>query len=482
MTGPVLAIDQGTTSTRAVLVYADGRTVPLLSREHRQSYPRPGWVEHDADELLADIAACLDAAAAYDVAAVGLDNQGESCLAWDAETGRPVGPVIVWQDDRTSAVTERLRGEGAEPLVTGRTGLPLDPYFSASKLGWIVREVPEARRLARAGRLRLGTTDAYFRERLTGRFETDVATASRTSLMALDTLAWDADLAALFGVPLAALPAIGPTSGELGHVRCGARTVPFTASIVDQQAALYGHGCTRPGEAKITCGTGAFVLAVTGARPPAGSGALPTVLWQQAGEAAVFGLDGGVYAAAAAVNWARRIGLFAEFAEIDRFDTPRAITRGLAFVPALSGLAAPHWERGARGSFVGLSLETSRSDMMQALLEGVALRIAEVTRAIAAVTALSGPLPVDGGLSANPYFTQMLADAVGLDLNIAAMPDVTARGTARLAAEAIGMAVAPPAPGGRVTAAPLPAGAATRFAAAVSATRRLADSWHDTDR
>ncbi len=478
MTAPaasaVLAIDQGTTSTRAVLAHRDGSMTPLLSREHRQSYPRPGWVEHDPDELLNDIAACLEAAGDHDIAAVGLDNQGESCLAWDADTGRAVSPVIVWQDERTRADIERLRADGAEAFVAERTGLPLDAYFSASKLGWIVREIPEARRLAGSGRLRLGTTDAFFRDRLTGRFETDVATASRTSLMALETCAWDADLAALFGVPIEALPAIGPTSGDLGRIRCGAGEVAFTASIVDQQAALYGHGCRAPGDAKITCGTGAFVLCVTGARPPAGTGALPTVLWQLPGEAPVFGLDGGVYAAAAAVNWARRIGLFREFDEINRFDAPLAIARGLAFVPALSGLAAPHWDRAARGSFVGLSLETTPADMMQALLEGVAFRIAEVTAAMALATPLATPIPVDGGLSANPYFTKMLADAVGHDLRIADIPDVTARGTAALAAEALGLPIAAPTAGTRVAASPLPDGALSRFAAAVAATRQLA--------
>ncbi|RAI03903.1 glycerol kinase [Acuticoccus sediminis] len=470
----VLAIDQGTTSTRAVLVGPDGTTTPLLSREHRQSYPQPGWVEHDGEELLADIAACLDAAGGHGVAAVGLDNQGESCLAWDADTGRPLCPVIVWQDDRTRAATDRLRADGYEALVGERAGLPLDPYFSAAKLGWIVRNVPEAARLAEAGRLRLGTTDAFFRDRLTGRFETDVATASRTSLMALDTCAWDTDLCTIFGVPVEALPPIGPTSGDLGRVRCGEAEVPFTASIVDQQAALYGHGCRAPGEAKITCGTGAFLLAVTGSRPAAWSGALPTVLWQRSGEAPVFGLDGGVYAAAAAVNWARRIGLFQDFAEINRFDAPPAIGRGLAFVPALAGLACPHWDRSARGAFVGLSLDTTAADMIQAILEGIALRIAEVAHAIAAVHPLASPIPVDGGMSANPAFVSMLANALGCDVRIADAPDVTAAGTAALAAEAIGRPIAPPRTG-RVVAATAPdPDAATRFAAAVAASRQFA--------
>ena len=285
---------------------------------------------------------------------VGIDNQGESCLAWDAETGEPVSPVIVWQDERTADVTERLRAEGAEALTLERAGLPLDPYFSASKMGWIVAHVPEAAALARRGRLRLGTTDAWFRQRLTGRCETDPTTASRTSLMSLASCTWDAELCALFGVPVEALPAIAPTTGELGEI--GRRRL--TASVVDQQAALRGHGCAAPGEAKITFGTGAFVLAVAGeALPPAGAGPLPTVAWARAGERPTYALDGGVYAAGAAVNWARSLGLFREWAEIADFGEP-AIARGLAFVPALAGLACPHWDRRARGAWMGMGLDT----------------------------------------------------------------------------------------------------------------------------
>jgi len=477
----VLAIDQGTTSTRGLLRGADGSHRLVHTVEHGQHYPAAGRVEHDPRELLRDVSACLDAAGeAGGVSAVGIDNQGESCLAWDADTGEPVCPVIVWQDDRTKAVTERLRADGCEAIVAERAGLPLDPYFSASKLGWIVREIPEAGRLAAKGRLRLGTTDAFFRDRLTGRFETDVTTASRTSLMALDRCAWDAELCALFGVPLDALPPIGPSSGDLGTVRCGGRAVPLAASVVDQQAAVYGHGCRAPGDAKVTCGTGAFMLAVTGAgRPASGTGALPTVLWQKAGEAPVYGLDGGVYAAAAAVNWARRIGLFADFADIGGFARPPAITRGLAFVPALSGLACPHWDRAARGTFLGLSLDTDREDMAQAVLEGVALRIAEVARGMAAAISLRAPVAVDGGMGANPWFTQFLADALGLDLVVSDVADVTALGTAAMAADWVSAdrLVAPvrsPQEGLRVEARILPADVFSRFEAAIASVRSFA--------
>lgn len=469
----VLAIDQGTTSTRAVLCGEAGLRV-LCASEHRQHYPAAGRVEHDPAELLRDVAACL-AAAPDEVAAVGIDNQGESCLGWDAETGEPVGPVIVWQDDRTRGDTERLRADGCEALVRERAGLPLDPYFSASKLAWIVREIPEARRLAERGRLRLGTTDAFFRDRLTGRFETDITTASRTSLMNLASGEWDEDLCALFGVPREALPPIGPSTGDLGTVRCGAREAPLAASLVDQQAAVYGHGCREPGDAKITCGTGAFMLAVSGhERPTASTGALPTVLWQRAGEPPVYGLDGGVYSAAAAVNWARRIGLFSDFAEIDAFERPPAILSGIAFVPALSGLACPHWDRAARGTFLGLSLDTDRTDMVRAVLEGVALRIAEVARAMASAVPLASPVALDGGMSANPWFSQFLADALGLDLRVSDAPEVTALGTAIMASEWVGAPVARPETGRIIRTRPLAPEVLSRFEAAVAAVRSYA--------
>ncbi|NHB77732.1 FGGY family carbohydrate kinase [Rhodobacter calidifons] len=438
----IAAIDQGTTSTRVLLLRADGGLDPLLSLPHAQTYPAPGHVEQDGEELLANVRRCLDAAGA-DV--VGLANQGESCLAWDARDGRPVSPVISWQDDRTADVTAGLERDGAGPLVMARAGLPLDPYFSASKLGWILRHVPAAATLAAQGRLRLGTTDAFFRDRLTGRCETDIATASRTSLMNLDTGAWDPDLCALFGVPMACLPRIGPTSGELGPLPGGAL---LAASIVDQQAALYGHGCRRPGAAKVTFGTGAFVQCLTGALVrPARPGPLPTVAWQKAGEPVTHALDGGVYAAASAVNWARGLGLFDDHETISAFAAPPAIDRGLIFVPALAGLGCPHWQRAVRGAWLGLGLDHGKADLMQALLEGVALRTAEVLDAMRAVHALDGAVSVDGGLARNAYFVDFLSEVAGQDLHLPAETEQTAMGLALMAAEACGLEPLPPGAG-----------------------------------
>jgi glycerol kinase len=441
----VIAIDQGTTSSRALALGGDGLLQPILSLPHGQTTPAPGHVEQDAEELLTNIQRCL-AASGADI--VGLSNQGESCLAWDARDGRPVSPVISWQDDRTADVVAALDRDGAAPLVMGRSGLPLDAYFSASKLGWIVRHLPRAADLARQGHLRLGTTDAFFRDRLTGRFETDVATASRTSLMGLSSGAWDPDLCQMFGVPISALPRITPTSGDLGTLPGGAR---LAASIVDQQAALFGHGCRAPGQTKITFGTGAFAQCLTGALVRPGAAVLPTVAWQEGQGPVTYALDGGVYAAASAVNWARGLGLFTDHAEIAAFasalkDSP-AIDRGLAFVPALVGLGAPHWNRAARGAWLGLGLADGKADLMQALLEGIALRSVEVLAAMASVQAADGPVSVDGGLSRNPYFTQFLADTLGRDLFLSDEVELTAAGLAQMAARTAGVSVPEVRPG-----------------------------------
>lgn len=434
----VLAIDQGTTSTRALELSESGAFRVITAVEHKQIYLRPGWVEHDPEELLANIRTCLDASQDADV--LGLDNQGESCLAWDAQTGEPVSPVIVWQDTRTTEETEKLRSAGAEALTLERAGLPLDPYFSASKLGWIFRELPDAQWLARAGRLRLGTTDAFFRHRLAGICQTDPTTASRTSLMNLRTCQWDADLCDLFGVPMECLPDIAPTSGDLGEVD----GKWLTASVVDQQAALRGHGCKAIGDAKITFGTGAFVLAVDGGQvPPQGRGPLPTVAWKLDGEDPTYALEGGVYAAASAVNWCRDLGLFNGFDDIMDFDAPSAVSRGLVFVPSLVGLACPHWDRRAKGAWLGMGLETRAKDLAQAVLEGIAFRTAEVIASFDDVTPLNTPLSVDGGMTRNRWFCQFLADTLGRELVVSEEPDLTALGTADLAATGAGKTIEP---------------------------------------
>ncbi len=345
----VLAIDQGTTATKSFTLDEEGRFESVAAFEHRQIYPNAGWVEHDPEELLRNVSACLEAAGKVD--AIGMDNQGETVVAWDAGTGKPIYNAIVWQDSRTQDTTEKLKADGAEEITLARAGLPLDPYFSAGKLRWLLDHVDGARSLLKQGRLRLGTSDAFFLDRLTGTFATDVTTASRTSLMSLDTCTWDPELCKLFGVPIECLPEIRSTAGDFGQ----AGKIPVTASLVDQQAALFGHGCPT----KITFGTGAFALTVTGEARVDGSkfGILPTLAWKIKNEPAQRAIEGGVYNAGSAVNWARGLGLFREFSDIENFELPSALSRNLVFVPALSGLACPHWDRGAAGLWIGMGLE-----------------------------------------------------------------------------------------------------------------------------
>ena len=350
----VIAVDQGTTGSGVHVLQSDGAFTSGAAIDHKQFYPQPGWVEHDAEELVTNVATLIAAAKKEHGAAlkgIGIANQGETVIAWDARTKRPIHHAIVWQDARTHARVEELKSAGYEQTTLTNAGLPLDPYFSATKLRWILDHVPEAETLRREKRLRFGTSDAFFLDRLAGVFATDVTTASRTSLMNLETLQWDPLLAEVFEVPIECLPEIRPTTGDFGAID----GIPITASMVDQQAALFGHGCRKPGDAKITFGTGAFALAIAGPRPlkDAKSGLLPTVAWKLGNAPATFAIDGGVYNAASALNWARELGLFADFAEIDSFDATPAIARGLAFVPALSGLGCPYWDRSATGLWLG---------------------------------------------------------------------------------------------------------------------------------
>ncbi len=438
----VLAIDQGTTGTKAFTLDESGTLSRVAGFEHKPYYPQAGWVEHDAEELLSHVSACVDAAARVD--AIGIDNQGETIVAWDSETGKPCTYAIVWQDDRTKDVTEKLKADGAEELTLARAGLPLDPYFSASKMRWIIDNVDEAKSLLKQKRLRLATSDALFLDRLTGTFATDVTTASRTSLMSLDTMQWDDELLSLFGVPRECLPEIRSTTGPFGEHR----GIPITASLVDQQAALFGHGCAAEGDAKITFGTGAFALAVAGNnRPPKNeAGLVATVAWKQGTAPAAFALDGAVYSAASAINWARSLGLFSNYDEIDFFAAPSALSRGIVFVPALSGLACPHWDRNASGLWIGLGLDTTKQDMMQALLEGIALRAAEVMETMAASLPLRDVISIDGGLANNSYFTQFLANALNRTVTVASSTELTAMGTARMAMAGFGVSSLPPLP------------------------------------
>jgi glycerol kinase len=326
--------------------------------------------------------------------------------------------------------------QGLAGTILALSGLPLDPYFSAAKLGWLLRERPAVAAAHRAGRLRLGTTDAFLLDRLGGTFATDRATASRTGLMNLASGNWDADLCAMFGVPMECLPEVRGNLAGFGQIG----GVPVVAAIVDQQAALYGHGCRAPGNAKITFGTGAFALAISGTTPPDADrlhGLLPTVAWDL-GDGMVYALDGGVQDAGSAVEWALGAGLASGIEDFDDFAAPPAVERGLVFLPVFSGLGAPHWDRSAAPIMIGLTPDMTRRDICQALLEGIAFQTAILVAEIARSVPLSQPVSIDGGLSTSRYFTTFLAQMCQRDIAVSAVVERTAFGAANLAARALG--------------------------------------------
>lgn len=427
----VAAIDQGTTSTRCVVIEDGGKWRVADSRRHVQHYPSPGWVEHDSEELLRNVVSVLQAAGPVDV--IGIANQGESCLAWDAQTGSALSPVIVWQDTRTVDKLGEL-GRSAQKRSKQVCGLPLDPYFSASKLAWLLKNIPAVASAYSAGRLRLGTTDSFFLDRLCRSFVTDLATASRTGLLDLQTGTWSREMCELHGVPIECLPTISTVDGEFGKI--GA--TPVKVSIVDQQSALYGHNCRNPGDCKITFGTGAFLLAVSGNERPQDSELIPTIAWHRAGEVPTFAIEGGVYDAGGALEWASSIGLLSAPEDVEAFEGPSALSRGIAFVPAFSGLAAPYWDRRAAPLFIGMHHSTDRRDMVRAVLEGIAMLTVGLIEAASEVTSRNASISIDGGLSQSSYFAQFLASASNRTIIVPSMHEVTALGLAELCGADVG--------------------------------------------
>lgn len=445
----ILAIDQGTTGTKVLALDRQARVVGEGLREHTQHHPEAGWVEHDPEELFAMVrAAAADAlaaagAAAADVAAIGLDNQGETVMAWSAATGRPLHRAIVWSCRRTSAMAEAWeRAPGWPDRVKAKTGLRIDAYFSATKMRWLLDHVPAVAAARRDGTLRLGTLDTWLLYRMSGgaAHVTDPSTAARTLLFNIHTGAWDPDLLGYLDIPAGALAQVRPSMGVLCETDpdafLGIRT-PVTASLVDQPAALYGHLCLDAGGAKCTYGTGCFLYMNSGARPAdSGAGLLTTVVWDK-GSGPVYALDGGVYTAGTAIKWLLQVGLLnsaAESAGLAQSIDSTAVT----FVPALTGMAAPYWDSESRGAFLGLTAAAGRADLVRAALEGVAHRVADVAEAMS--RDLGTPLPylrVDGGMTRNPFLMQFQADLLGVPVEVSHFPDVTALGTAFLTGEGL---------------------------------------------
>jgi glycerol kinase len=441
----VIAIDQGTTGT-TVLVLDEALAVRGRGyQEFRQIYPTPGWVEHDPEDIWASVISALHQALAgiapSSIAAIGITNQRETSVLWDRRTGKAVHNAIVWQDRRTADRCAELRAAGKEARVRELTGLTLDPYFSGTKIGWMLSNISELASPARAGQLAFGTIDAYLLWRLTGGavHATDVTNASRTLLFDLNQLAWSDELLELLGIPRAILPAVVASSGTAGAT-AGVPGVPDGIPIAglagDQQSALFGQACFSPGDAKCTYGTGAFILMNTGDRPVASkSGLLTTVAWKLGTGELRYALEGSAFIAGAAVQWLRDgLQFFSSAAEIESLALSVPDSGGVIVVPAFAGLGAPHWRPDARGSITGLTRGTTRAHVARATLEGIALQNVDILRAMERDSGRPlTTLKVDGGAAANNLLMQFQSDVLGVEIARPALVETTALGAAFLA-------------------------------------------------
>lgn len=442
----ILVIDEGTTSTRAMLFSPGGTCLATEQRELAQHYPRPGWVEHDAEEIWSSSLACARAVVAAGggaerVAALGITNQRETIVFWSRKTGRALAPAIVWQDRRTADLCARLKAGGHEEAVQAKTGLLLDPYFSASKIAWAMENWPQLR--AAGGDLCAGTVESWLVFRLTGGLHvSDATNASRTALMDIGKGSWDEGLLDLFGVPRAALPAIVDCAGRLGETlpEHFGKALPIAGLAGDQQAAAIGQACLAPGNSKATYGTGAFILTHTGAEQRRSRHRLlSTIAWQLGGERR-YALEGSVFVAGSLIKWLRDdLGLLGSAAETEALARSVPDSGGVQIVPAHSGLGAPHWRPDARGAVTGLSFATGRAHVARAALEAMAHQTHDLMRAFAADGAPWEVLKVDGGMASNGWLAQDLADMLGLTVERPEYVETTALGAAMLAGVGSGM-------------------------------------------
>ncbi|MGE0867499.1 MAG: glycerol kinase GlpK [Kofleriaceae bacterium] len=446
----VIAIDQGTTGSTVLVLDEQLQLRGRGYQEFRQIYPRPGWVEHDPEDIWRSVLGALQAAITgidpSSIAAIGITNQRETAVLWNRETGAPVHNAIVWQDRRTADRCAELKAQGREPRVRELTGLTLDPYFSGTKVAWMLDNVPGIADQARAGAIAFGTVDSFLLARLTGGSHlTDVTNASRTLLLDLRSLTWSGEMLDLLGVPRAMLPEVVASSGRIGVTKGvpGLRDgIPIAGIAGDQQSALFGQACFTPGDAKCTYGTGAFILMNTGDQPVAStSGVVTTVAWKLATGELRYALEGSAFIAGAAVQWLRDgLQLFSSASEIEALARSVPDSGGVIVVPAFAGLGAPHWRPDARGMISGLTRGTNRGHIARATLEGIALQNVDILRAMErdAGRPLT-TLKVDGGASANDLLMQFQSDVLGVEISRPEMVETTALGAAFLAGLGTGM-------------------------------------------
>jgi len=444
----VLALDQGTTSSRAILFDRQGAVCASARREFKQYYPRAGWVEHDAEEIwqsqfeVAKEALAKAPARAEDLAAIGITNQRETVILWDRATGQPLHPAIVWQCRRTAPMCDRIRQQGFDKVIKERTGLVTDAYFSGTKIAWLLENVPSARARAERGELACGTVDSWLIWRLTGGrvHATDFSNASRTLLFNIATLAWDQEILNYFGIPPSLLPAVKSSSAVVGETELLGPKVAIAGVAGDQQAALFGQQCFAPGAVKNTYGTGCFLLMNTGpAIPRSQSGLLATIGWGKGGRI-TYALEGSVFIAGAAIQWLRdEMGLIRQASETEELARSVTDTHGVYFVPAFVGLGAPHWDAYARGAIVGLTRGANRQHLVRAALESIAYQTREVLDAMSRDSGITPEvLRVDGGAARNDFLCQFQADILGVPLERPATTETTALGAAYLAGLATG--------------------------------------------
>ena len=455
MTKYILALDQGTSSSRALVFDHDGNVCSVAQMEFTQHFPQPGWVEHDPMEIWASEAAVIAEAISKigingkDIAAIGITNQRETTIVWDAETGKPVHNAIVWQDRRTSAFCDELKAKGLTDKIREKTGLIIDAYFSGTKIKWILDNVPGARERAEAGKLRFGTVDSWLVWQLTkGEVHiTDVTNASRTMLFNINTLQWDKEMLDLLGIPASMLPEVKSSSEVYGHTKTTifAHEVPIAGIAGDQQAALFGQMCTSPGSVKNTYGTGCFLLMNTGTKPILSKNKLLTTIAWKIGDTVNYALEGSIFVGGSVVQWLRDgLGIIRSSSEIEALASSVPDNGGVYFVPALTGMGAPYWDQDARGTICGLTRGATAAHIARAALEGIAFQTMDIVSAMERDAGVKlAELKVDGGASRNNLLMQFQSDVLGTSVVRPKVTETTGMGAAYLAGLAVGFWASP---------------------------------------